>query len=189
MAEEYVVEEVREFFPNPDTECWRIIYRKPDGTTHYHFMPKVTLENLAAEYLIDPDDVDTLISVALHQCFVPNPLGPDMNQDVAAAAGMTAPAVINTGTIRRGDMVPLTLHNSPSTAEAREAHLLRCQNARVRVVPPKSGSDPLDIIRQAHNIHPRRMRAKAQRVDIERWTLLYGGLPIDTPDDQEAPRA
>jgi hypothetical protein len=189
MADQYVVEVVDEFFPNPTTECWRIICRKPDDTFHYHFMPKVILENLAAEYRIDPRDIDTLLDVALHQSFVPNPLGPGMSTDVAAAAGMTAPAVITSGTIRRGDMVPLTLYNSPSTAQARAAHLLRCQHTGVRIVPPTGRADPLDAIRAAHGISTRRVRAKEQVVDVDRWNLQYGGLPVDIPQDQEEPRA
>lgn len=62
-----------------ETEVWRIIIRNAagnDGVTH--LFPKNTLDWRAAEYGIDPTDVDTLLDVILHEPHIPAADGPDL---------------------------------------------------------------------------------------------------------------
>lgn len=169
---EYTVQTVGEYWPNPDTPCWYVDMLKPDGTLHRHVFPKIILENLAAEYGIDPTAVDDLLDIALHQPFAPNPEDPD-SEDPAGAAGMLSPALVSRGTIRKGDLIPTTLYTAADTTAAREAHRVRIEHTkthRVRVVPPKGGRDPLDTIRQAHGINPDRVAAKARAIEERRLT-------------------
>ncbi len=167
---EFTVTAVVEYWPNPDTPCWAVDMIKPDGSGHRHIFPKVTLENLAAEYGIDPTAVDDLLDIALHQPFAPHPDDPD-GEDPAGAAGMLSPALVSRGTVRKGQMIPTTLYTAADTRSAREAHRLRIEHTkthRVRVVPPKGGRDPLDAIRQAHGIDPARVAAKARVIEARR---------------------
>lgn len=183
-ASEYTVQAVGEYWPNPDMPCWAIDMVKPDGTLHRHVFPKVTLENLAAEYGIDPAAVDDLLDLALHQPYAPHPDDPD-GDDPAGAAGLLSPALVSRGTVRKGDLIPTTLYTAVDTTAAREAHLLRIAYAkahRVHVVPPKGGRDPLDTIRAAHGIDPARVAAKAAQIGQRR--LVAQGrspLPAATP--------
>lgn len=161
---------VGEYWPNPDTPCWAVDMITPDGGGHRHVFPQVTLENLAAEYGIDPTAVDDLLDIALHQPFAPNPNDPD-GEDPAGAAGMLSPALVSRGTVRKGQMIPTTLYTAVDTKSAREAHRVRIEYTkthRVRVVPPKGGRDPLDVIRQAHGIDPARVAAKARVIEARR---------------------
>lgn len=179
---EYTVQTVGEYWPNPANPCWCIDMAKPDGSGHRYVFPQVTLENLAAEYGIDPTAVDTLLDVALHQPFAPNPNDPG-EDDPAGAAGMLSPALVSRGTTRKGDLIPTTLYTAADTKAAREAHLVRIEHTkthRVRVVPPKGGKDPLDAIRQAHGIDPERVAAKA-RVIEERRAIAQGRAPRRSP--------
>lgn len=177
---EYTVQTVGEYWPNPDNPCWYVDMLKPDGTLHRHVFPKVTLENLAAEYGIDPAAVDDLLDIALHQPFAPNPDDPD---DPAGAAGMLSPALVSRGTARKGDLIPTTLFTAADTKTAREAHLVRIEHTkqhRVRVVPPKAGRDPLSAIRQAHGIDPDRVAVKAAAIE-ERRAIAQGRAPRRSP--------
>jgi hypothetical protein len=193
-AIEYTVTEVGEYWPNPDTPCWHVDMIKPDGTGHRHVFPKTTLENLAAEYGIAPTAVDDLLDIALHQPYAPHPDDPD-SDDPAGAAGMFSPALVSRGKTRRGDLVPTTLYTARDTAAAREAHLLRIEYAktyRVRVVPPKGGRDPLDVIRTSHGIDPAQVAAKAQKIE-QRRLIAQGRAPrvpatpaIELKDDTRA---
>lgn len=193
-ATEYTVTEVGEYWPNPDTPCWHVDMIKPDGTGHRHVFPKVTLENLAAEYGIDPTAVDDLLDIALHQPYAPHPDDPD-SEDPAGAAGMLSPALVSRGKARRGDLIPTTLYTARDTAAARGAHLLRIEYAkvhRVRVVPPRGGKDPLDVIRNNHGITPERVAAKAQQIE-QRRLIAQGRAPrpsvtpnLDLKDDTHA---
>lgn len=62
-----------------ETEVWRVLIRNAagsDGVTH--IFPKHTLDWRAAEYGIDPADVDTLLDVILHEPHMPEADGPDL---------------------------------------------------------------------------------------------------------------
>lgn len=190
-AAEFIVQSVSEYWPNPATPCWVVDMLKPDGNGHRHIFPKVTLENLSAEYGIDPAAVDDLLDIALHQPFAPHPDDPD-SEDPAAAAGLLSPALVSRGTARKGDLIPTTLYTAADAGEALAAHRLRIEYAkanRVRVVAPQGRKDPLAVIRAGHGVDPQRAAAKAEA--IERRRLILQGRaprPSQTPDAPQAPR-
>jgi hypothetical protein len=194
-ASEYTVQSVGEYWPNPDTPCWHIVMLKPDGTLHDHIFPKATLENLAAEYGIDPTAVDDLLDIALHQPYAPSPDDPG-GEDPAGAAGMLSPALVSRGTARKGDLIPTTLYTARDAGEARAAHRVRIEYAkqhRVRVAPPKGKKDPLDAIRTSHGIDPARVQAKAQAIH-QRRLIAQGRAPkpvrdLDNNPMKGSPRA
>lgn len=170
MADEYIVQSVGEYWPNPDLPCWAVDMLKPDGTLHRHVFPRYTLEQRAAEYGIDPTAVDDLLDIVLHEPYAPHPDDPD-TEDPAAAAGLVSPALVSRGTTRKGDLIPTTLYTAPDAATALTAHRTRIDYAkthRVRVIPPKSGTDPLDTIRANHDINPARVAATAQAINQRR---------------------
>jgi hypothetical protein len=179
-ASEYIVQSVGEYWPNPDTPCWHIVMLKPDGTLHDYIFPQATLENLAAEYGIDPAAVDDLLDIALHQPFAPSPDDPG-GEDPAGAAGMLSRALVSRGTARKGDLIPTTLYTATDASEALAAHRIRIEYGkqhRVRVGPPKGGKkDPLDVIRANHGINPARVAAKAKAVHQHRL-IVQGRAPL-----------
>ena len=148
-ATEYTIFSVTE---DPDKPwLWHVLYEDPDGNTRGHVFPKNTLAWRAAEYGIDPADLDTLLDIVLHEPFAPHPDDPQTAaDDPAAAAGLTSPAPAARGRVRKGDLVPTTLYTAETTQKAREAHLLRIQYTktnRAHVKAPKGKKDPLDVIR------------------------------------------
>jgi hypothetical protein len=52
---------------------WGISRVRPDGVAHMHIIPHSTWEWRCAEYGIDPDDLDTLLDVVLHEPWIPSP--------------------------------------------------------------------------------------------------------------------
>jgi hypothetical protein len=161
---------------------WVVHAVDQDGNGASHIFPKVTLEWRAAEYGIT--DVDEILDLILHEPHLPD--APDRD-DAAARAGMV--------TSNRPDAEPITLFNAASTADALAAHRLRIADVKqVRAVvrPPAKDKDPLDAIRAAHGITPAGLRAKREAVDIHRWQLVYGDLPVRPPSPSsllEVPRA
>lgn len=147
---------------------WVVHTVDQDGNGSGTIFPKDTLAWRAAEYGLT--DVGEILDVILHEFHLPDAPGPD---DAAARVGL----VTSTGP----DAEPITLLNAPSTTDARAAHRLRVADAkktRARVVPPARGKDPLDVIRTNHGINPEHIRALREAVDVHRWTLLYGDLPV-----------
>lgn len=162
---------------------WLVHKIASDGAGHGHAFPPETLEWRAAEYGLT--DVDEILDIILHEPYLPDE--PDRD-DAALRAGLV--------TSTRPDAEPVTLFNAASTADALAAHRLRIAEAKrvtAQVQPPAKGKDPLDTIRAAHGITPAGLRAKREAVDIHRWGLLYGGLPVPppplVPDSKEAIRA
>lgn len=49
---------------------WFIDFSHPDGTLHGYGFPQSTLMQRAAEYGIDPSNVDTLLDVVLHEPYM-----------------------------------------------------------------------------------------------------------------------
>ncbi|MFJ8995610.1 hypothetical protein ACIRQH_35045 [Streptomyces sp. NPDC102279] len=178
-ADEYIIQTVSEYWPNPVTPCWAVDMIKPDGTGHRHIFPKVTLEFRAAEYGIDPTDVDTLLDIVLHEPYAPHPDDPLKGEDPAATAGLLSPALVSRGTARKGDLIPTTLYTAPDVATAREAHLLRVEHGKannVRVSVGKGKKDPLDVIRRNHGIDPGRVADKVRRIE-QRRLIAQGRAP------------
>jgi hypothetical protein len=181
-ADEYTVQEVSEYWPNPDMPCWAVDMIKPDGTGHRHVFPQFTLAQRAAEYGIDPADVDQLLDIVLHEPYAPHPDDPLKGEDPAAAAGMLSPALVSRGTARKGDLIPTTLYTAPDAATARAAHLLRIEHGKahnVRVSAAKGKKDPLDVIRANHRIDPAWVQTKAH--EIHRRRLVAQGRAAPEP--------
>lgn len=159
---------------------WAIHWIDQDGNGGGLRMHKTLLEWRAAEYgLMDVDDV---LDLALHEPHLPDE--PDRD-DVAARVGYV--------TSTSPDAEPIILRNAPSTADALAAHRLRIAEAKLvtaHVRPPAKGKDPLDIIRANHGITAAGVREKREAVDIHRWGLIYGRLPVQPRSMAlEVPRA
>jgi hypothetical protein len=142
--------------------------------------PKEMLEWRAAEYGLT--DVDEILDMILHEWHLPD--APD-REDAAARAGLVTSA--------QADAEPITLMNAASTPDALAAHRLRIAEAKLvtaHVRPPVKGKDPLDLIRTQHGITVAGVRAKREAVDIHRWQLVYGALPVQPRSMAlEVPRA
>lgn len=134
------------------TDLWELHIQREDGVKGVHMMPKMILDLRAAEYGIDPTDVDTLMSVVLHEPYMP------VEEPTAEDPDPIAP-----------------LMKAQSTTEAREAHLAKVKNCRVQF--DIKGSKGLDAIRKAHKPNPDLIRAHKETVDTHRWTVKYGDLP------------
>ena len=119
-------------FTHPDgVERWTIQTRNEDGTLHSYLIPSEAFENLAVEYGFDPDDIDTLLKVAMLQPHIPEPRMPSNHGTDPAA---------RKGYVRNGK--PVVLETAASTDEAREALLERIrwvEENKVRIVEPKPG--------------------------------------------------
>lgn len=117
---------------HPDgVERWTIVVRDDTGTQYAYVMPSDTCENLAVEYGLPEDDIDTLLKVAMLQCHIPEPRHPANHASDPAA---------KKGHVRKGR--PIVLENADSTDQAREAHLERIrwvESNLVRIVEPKPG--------------------------------------------------
>ncbi|MEV0617556.1 hypothetical protein AB0I81_29840 [Nonomuraea sp. NPDC050404] len=50
---------------------WGLKMVRPDGESMLGMMPHSTMEWRAAEYCIDPDDIDTILDVILHEPWIP----------------------------------------------------------------------------------------------------------------------
>ncbi|MCI3246300.1 hypothetical protein [Streptomyces spinosisporus] len=150
------------------TPIWMVTMRKPDGSIHCHTFPPSTIEWRMAEYeLVNPDEA---LDIVLHEPYLPDAPGRD---DAALRVGLV--------TSTRPDAEAITLFNAASTADARAAHRLRVADAktsRVQVLPPSGEEDPLNVIRANHGVTARGIRAKRERVDIARWQMVYGELPV-----------
>lgn len=137
-----------EYGPRPD--LWEFHILKDDGNKGLHLMPKFALDLRAAEYGVDPTDVDTLMSMLLHEPHMPdeeptaNPLPPLMKAD--------------------------------STTQARNEHLDRVKNCKVQI--RIKGSKGLDAIRKGHKPDRDRIKAHREVVDTHRWGMKYGDLPM-----------
>lgn len=159
---------------------WIVHQIDQDGTGRSHVFTKDVLEWRAAEYGLT--DVDEILDIVLHEPHLPD--FPDRD-DAALRAGLVTSA--------GPDAQPITLMNAASTADALAAHRLRITEVKrttAHVRGPAKGKDPLDVIRTQHGITQAGMRAKREAVDIHRWQLLHGDLPVPvlTPA-LEVPRA
>lgn len=169
---------------NRDAPLWVVHYADQDNAGGSYVFPKDSLEWRAAEYGLT--DVDEILDIVLHEFHLPDALDRD---DAALRAGMVTSASLNAE--------PITLFNAASTADALAAHRVRIADAkrtRVLVQGPAKGRNPLDVIRAQHGIAASGVRAKREAVDVHRWSLLYGGLPVVPPSPfssllLEVPRA
>ncbi|MBX6382155.1 MAG: hypothetical protein IRZ07_04145 [Microbispora sp.] len=124
-AVERVIVNVIEHTDRDGVDRWTVITRNPDGSLHGYVLPVFGFPQLAAEYGIDPDDIDTLLDVALHQLHIPSEMTTSTAADPVARA-------------YRGK--PVTLFNAESVDDARAAHLERVEWVKanlIRIVLPQ----------------------------------------------------
>lgn len=144
------------------TPCWMVLYQDDGGAFHSHTFPHDTLHWRAAEYDIDPADIDTLLDIVLHEPHIPDPNNPlYRDADIAAKQGLMAAS-------RGGGQVPMTLANAPTLADARTAHLARVAEAKERVqikIPKVGKGDILAAVRASHQ--PDQARIARMRKDVE----------------------
>jgi hypothetical protein len=187
MAANYEINDLKEYWPNPETACWMVeATRASDGQKYRHIFPKTTLAYRAAEYGIDPADTETLIDIILHEPFAASPDDPvTAPNDPALAAGLTAVAVVARGTVKVGQQTNVTLFNADSIAQAREAHLLRIRHAKTATVLtlPQGRPDPLAklkaapvdrelVVRHADAVATRRSLYRGEEPDLPPSTLF-----------------
>lgn len=192
MAIDYTITNVAE---DTERDLWHITYQSASGEVRHHVFPKNTLDWRAAEYGIDPGDTATLLDIVLHEPFAPHPDDPITGaDDPVAAAGLLSPAVASRGAASPGDLVSTTLYTAESTEQAREAHLLRIQHAKVnraRVSAPKGRKDPLAPIRQ-RGVDPERVAVLADQVNRLRRRLKGERVPdrdaLSLPQDDALTR-
>lgn len=124
---------------------WNVRLNKTldDGTVEEgcHVMPTDIMEWRAAEYGIDPTDVDTLLDIVLAEPYL-------TAEDWA---------------------VGTRLIDAPDIATARADHIARCARAKLRhrmsTRPSKAAPDhPLEVIRRNHRIDPDVIAVKAEYV-------------------------
>lgn len=183
--DEHDVASVTEQVTQGGVELWVVKFRRSDGTEREHFMPKDIFDIRAAEYGIDPTDIDTLMDVVLAEPFIPDPTHPANHADDAAAkAGHTVKARKGRDRAQAGADVPAWLFNAASVDAARTAHLLRVQHVRatrVKIRKPspgaRAGSDPLDVIRAAHRPDTALIAQITNQVDRERRRLRGERVP------------
>lgn len=166
---------------NGGTPHWLVHQVGQDGNGAAHRIHKEIFEWRAAEYGLT--DVDEILDMILHEPHLPD--HPDRDDAAARVGLVTSPTP---------DAEPITLFNAASTTDALAAHRLRIAEAKrvtAHVRAPAKGADPLDIIRANHGITAAGLRAKRQAVDIHRWGLIYGTLPVPNllSTVPEAPRA
>lgn len=148
---------------------WAVHKIDEDGVGHGHIFPKDTLEWRAAEYGIT--DVEELLDIVLHEVHLP-----DVDRDdVAARKGFV--------TSTSPDAEPIQLFNATSTTEACDVHRLRIAHVKETLALVGSASrskNPLDAILLDHGVTPQGLRKKREKVDILRWSNVYGELPVSS---------
>lgn len=178
MADEWTPIEVTEFTARSGAPCWKVQYLRPDGNAYWHVFPHATLEWRMAEYQLD--NVDEALDMILHEPHASDPMDPLLARDDSA---------VRRGMVTRTpgpvlDYDATRLHNADTIDDAREAHRIRIADAkesRVRIVPPTSEPDPLDMIRQRHGCTQDGIRAKTELVDQAR--RAYRGETAPPVDD------
>jgi hypothetical protein len=157
---------------------WGVPLVRPDQQSITAVIPHSTLEWRAAEYCIDPEDIDTLLDVILHEGWIPRP------DDAIAAMQPKLAASIDE--IRD---LPTCWTRGVSDDERRTAHLARIALVKqhlVRVDPAPlvdrqaalvfvgsdrvAPADPLDPIR-ATRLDPIRVESRRLAVEWQRRTV------------------
>lgn len=140
---------------NASMPCWRVEVKELATNRQYvHIFPKGTLEWRAAEYGVDVEDHDTLLSMILHE--------PHLEQAL--------PGFVNAGEV--------DLWGADNTPQVRKAHLKKIKDHPVNI--PIKGVKHLDVIRKTP-LRGEEVKAKAQLIDEQRWFGKYGGFPLPPP--------
>ncbi len=140
---------------NQGVPCWRLGVREiSSGLQREHLFPKNALEWRAAEYGVDPTDIDTLLTMILHE--------PHLEQ--------TVPGFVNAG--------ETNIWLAANATEARESHLKKIRDNPVNI--PVKGNKLLDTIRGIQ-LDKAKVLAKMELVDTLKWAKRYGDLPLPSP--------
>ncbi|MGW6499314.1 hypothetical protein [Nonomuraea angiospora] len=155
---------------------WGISRVRPDGGAHIHIIPHSTWEWRCAEYGIDPDDMDTLLDIVLHEPWIPDP------DDALALVQPGAAEVLKE---TRG--LPTCWTPGVPDADRLAAHLARIESVkthRVLMVPENRQfrqdvvdyvgldmtvpKDPLEPVKTLTRLDPARVAARRKSVDYYR---------------------
>lgn len=183
-------DEAKRVAPIGAEPLWGLAMVRPDGESMLGMMPHSTLEWRAAEYCIDPDDIDTILDVILHEPWIPRP------DDPFAAQDPTLAAVIDE--IRD---LPTCWTRGVPDQERRDAHLARIALVKERIarVDPAPLSerqaalafvgsdravlaDPLAPVKAAR-LDPVRVKSRRMAVEWQRRTVTrpdFYGKPAAT---------
>lgn len=133
----------------------------------HHKFPVDTLEWRAAEYGIDPTDLDTLLDIVIHEPFLGDPDRPD-----------------------------LALHEAPTVEEARAYHLERIQKIKDKSKKVKAADPVREQVKGLAVMNPEAIQIKAKMVGKirsmvkeEKEARAKAGLRalvVPTPDPEEA---
>lgn len=121
---------------------WSVVVTRieDDGivTTGVHVFPTDTLEWRAAEYGIDPSDVDTLMDIILAEPYL---------TDQHWATGSQ-------------------LHDADTIDQARADHIARCAAVKLahRMSTRGKAAEPLRAVRERHEMHPEALEMKRELV-------------------------
>lgn len=149
-----VVDAVEQVVQNGMT-VWRIRCTRTheDGTElpTMHVLPVDALEWRAAEYGIDPTDLDTLVDIVLAEPF------------------------LNQRDFPSGE----ALWDAPTVEDAKTAHVARCARAKLAVrMSTRGKGHPLNEIKKRPNIDPVRMAVKTIDVAVSRHHEGVEILPV-----------
>jgi hypothetical protein len=152
---------------------WGISRVRPDGLAHMHLIPHSTFEWRCAEYGVDPDDIDTLLDIVLHEPWIPSP------HDVITR---TQPGVAEV--LKATSGLPTCWTPGVSDADRLAAHLTRIdavKTHRVRMIPEERQvrqnvvafagldlvvpEDPLEPVKTATRLDPARVQARRLAVE------------------------
>lgn len=175
MAEIWEIEEVK-IYETERGALYLVAVVGPGNNRQLHAFDDDVLEGRIAEYGLDPNDLDTVIDIVLHESRMLDFSDPrNSSKDPAAKAGKKSPATRPWGRlVSVGDMVPTTVANAESTQQAREAHLLRIEEVKnsIQFVKPKGKPDPLKVVKDNAQIDLDRIKARQSYIQAVRAPRL-----------------
>lgn len=156
--------------------AWGVANVRPDGVAIMHMFPHSTMEWRCAEYGIDPEDVETLLDVILHEPFIPS------DNDMLALLDPAASQVL-----RDTKGFPTCWTPDVPDTDRLQAHLARIESVKRHLVSlenaPKADrqaalvyvgsrraapADPLAPIKSATRLDPVRVNSRKLAVDWHR---------------------
>ena len=147
-----------------EDDRFRVMLRKTmdDGSVEEgsHIFPKDILEWRAAEYGIDPSDVDTLLDIVITEPYL-------------SAEDWVGPKLYDEGV---------------TTEEARAAHLARCAKVKLthRVSTRARKDSPLQHVRDKHQMDAEAIHVKRQLVGATREHIRQAAKASRAPDARVA---
>ncbi|TMR91455.1 hypothetical protein [Nonomuraea basaltis] len=162
---------------------WGIACVRPDGVPHMMIVPHSTWEWRCAEYGVDPDDMDTLLDIVLHEPWIPDPNDALARLNPAVAAQLKATHGLPTcWTPSVPDVERLAAHRARIDAVKQHRVQVMPENQRFRqdvldyiglqVTAPQ---DPLDPIKTGTRLDPARVQARRLVVD---WYRNNRAAPV-----------